>query len=338
MKLSVDEMATLAMGCQGWHEHEGTWRPERLPKVMQPLYQQPNSALTRMLCTSGVRLRFVSNTRKLCVELVYGVACRAVYKFDLLVDGQRVSRTGFGPDQQPNESSPRWEGVIYEQAANEPATMRTFDLWLPHMAQVDVAKLEVDDDCVIEPAPKLPLRWLVYGGSITQGIQSTLPTTHAYARVAIAKNVQLFNVALGGAWCDKQLAHTVPQGEFDVVSIAYGTNDFMTNRTPQEYHDNTRALVEKLLAQCPNIKVLVITPTTWVGRTEPNQNGHHLSDFRKALEPLSEISDQITVIHGTTVVPDDAKYFVDNVHPNDEGFVHYARVLEAWVDCVLGRA
>lgn len=337
MRLSVNRIAELAIGYQGWHEHEGAWRPERLPKAMQPHYQQPDSALARMLCTSGVRLRFVSNTRRLRAQMVFGVACRAVYKFDLLIDGQRVNTindTGFGPDT----FSPHWDGVLYEQGDNEPAVNRTFDLWLPHMVQMDVAALEVDDDCVIEPAPKLPLRWLVYGASITQGVQASLPTKHAFARVALERDVELSNVAMAGARCDPELTQSLPQGHFDLASISYGTNDFTTRRTPQEYHDNTRALAEKILAKWPNVKLFVISPTNWVGRTEPNEDGRHLEEYRKALEPLALLSDNVTVIHGSTVVPDDAKYYVDNVHPNDEGYVHYARVLGEHVDRALGRA
>lgn len=320
MQLSAQQMTPLALGYQNWLLHEGAWRPERMPKQMQPLYEVTNDARKRMLCTSGVRLRFDSDTTRLAIKLAYGIAVRAHFKFDLFVDGNRVKEVGFGPDNGDTV----WEGVIFENTQKQ---KRTFDLWLPHVAQADVISMEVDDNSLVQPAAPLPVNWLIYGGSITQGMVSTLPTRHAYAIAALQHDAQIFNLAVGGAKCELSLASLVPEGNFDLVSIAYGTNDFIVGVSLQEYHDNTRALVEKCLRKFPEAVVLVITPTPWVGRTEPNKNGQYLSDYRTALAPLAQLNKRVKVIDGMALVPDEEGMFVDMVHPNDEGFLHYGRVL-----------
>lgn len=328
MLILPEAMAAFATGCQSWLEHDGSWRAVRMPKNMQTLYVDNHDANRRMLCTSGVRLRFESDTTKLHVALVYGLAVRRQFKCVLLVNGQPMHDAGFGPEH----GDTTWQGVIFE---NPKKQKRTFDLWLPHCAQVDVTSLEVDDNCVIQPALALPLKWLIYGGSITQGMESTLPTNCGYPPVALKHDIEMYNLALGGAKCEKELASLVPDGDFDLVSIAYGTNDFIQGHTTQQYHDYTRGLAQACLAKFKKATVFVLTPTHWVGRTEPNKNGNHLQDFRDALTPLGDMDERVKLIDGKTLVPNEAEMFIDMVHPNDKGFAHFSRVLGEHVQAAI---
>lgn len=329
MRLFPEVIANFATGCQGWEWHEDVWRPERMPKIMQPLYEKNEGAKVRMLCTAGVRLRFVSDTTRLHIEIAIGVSARTIFKCDLLVDGKRVSETGAGPDERVE----RWDGVIFE---NPQSKNRTFDLWLPHCAQADIVEMQVDDGCFIEPADALPVRWLMYGDSISQGMQATMPTRTAFGIAALANDAEVFNLAIGGAKADKELATTVPDGQFDIISIAYGTNDFNGGFPINEYRANTKALLEKILEKFPQTPILLITMLTWASRTEPNKNGVTFADYRSSIDSLADMSEQIHLIDGSTLIPDDEKMFVDCVHPNDAGFAIYGKLLSEHVSRVLG--
>ena len=335
MRLFPEVIANFATGCQGWEWHEDVLRLERMPKIMQPIYEEPEGAKVRMQCTSGVRLRFVSDTTRLHIELAFGVWARPIFKCDLFVDGKRVCETGVGPD----EFTERWDGVIYE---NNHAKERVFDLWLPHTSQADVVEMQVDDDCFIEPAESLPVRWLMYGDSISQGMVSQLPTTSAFGIAALATNAEVFNLAIGGAKCDARLATTVPEGHFDLISIAYGANDFNGSYSLDGYAANTKALLENLLEKFPQTPILLITPLHWVAspsrvmRPEANDNGDTLDAFRDALKPLANINERITLIDGLTLVPKDEDMFVDNVHPNDKGFAIYGKLLAEHASKAIG--
>lgn len=320
MRLFPEVIANFATGCQGWEWHEDYWRAERMPKIMQPLYVGQAVSNVRMQCTSCVRLRFVSDTTSLSIELAYGVRARELFKCELLVDGQRVHSEGFGPDATVE----RWQGVIFE---NPKAQMRTFDLWLSDKCQVDVVEMQLDDACVIEPAEPLPIRWLAYGDSITQGMVSTLPTRNAVGIAALANQAEVFNLAIGGAVLAPELALTVPDGQFDLISIAYGTNDYHRSVPIETYQANAKALLEKLIEKFPLTPILLITTLTMINDAQLAINNVTLAQYRDCLQPLASLSSKIRQIDGRTLIADDQSLFVDKVHPNDAGFAIYGKLL-----------
>ena len=78
------------------------------------------------------------------------------------------------------------------------------------------------------------------------------------------------------------------------------------------------------------MKMLQIFAITPIWRKDMNEQ-RKFGDFRKIEEDIREIVKNIkniTVISGFDFVPKDEKYFSDlSLHPNDEGFMHYAENL-----------
>lgn len=316
MNISLNELNQFAIGCFGGDVENDVWHPRRLPEVMWPVYQT-EGALVRLHCTGGVRLRFTSDATSLHLSLRFGAAARQIFKGNLIVD--KSDKSTFGPDATQAE----WSGEIFASAEKR---LRLFDIWLPHLCRADVAGLEINENAIIETAPPLALRWLAYGDSITQGMTSQTPTQSHYARCALALDAEVCNVGIGGAKLDAALAETVPDDDFDIISIAYGTNDFNGSVPLEKYFSNTRQLLKALREkhQCP---IVLISPLLWVEREEANEQGNTLNDYRTALADLKDEDAEIYLVPGTELVPDEAKYFVDNVHPNDAGFEEYAQNL-----------
>ena len=267
-----------------------------------------------MECPAGVRLRFASDALEIKTALRFGEAARPIFTSSLLVDGKLHSI--FGPD----EHTSTWEGELFRQGQHE---QHIFDWWLPNMSRADISSLEIDDGAHLMPAPRLTRRWLAYGASITQGMMSSAPHLNFVARCALELEAEVFNLGVGGAALDLELSQALPPGDFDLVSISYGTNDFIKN-VPVEVHTaHAVALIQALRAkfQCP---VVVVTIPTWHGRTKPNDLGRTLDDYRCAMTSVTRQFEEVSLAPGDEMLPDEARFFVDNVHPNDEGFAHYA--------------
>jgi len=330
MKVGLDSLLPFAVGADRADVVHGAWRAHRLPAAMEERYlqqDQDDKFRIRFSCGSCVRLRFVSDTRRVRIGLRYGFEARAVYRGALRVDGGEVA---FGPETR----SETWDEVIFEQPT---ATKRLFDLWLPHLCQADLLGMEVDDRCTFEPAPALPLRWLAYGDSITQGMTATLPTRTVIARCALALNAAVQNVALGSAMLDNWLADTLPSGPYDLVSIAYGTNDHHKGAPSEVFQENARRLLAALTKKRPDCPILLLTPLTWANHPEANSIGLTMDDYRRALAPLAGEFQQVRLVHGDRLLPDDEQWFVDQVHPNDRGFALYAENLLPRLEAALGR-
>ncbi len=315
MQLTHQQLHAYALGLASSSTVENGWRPLRIPAGMVSLYERTEAFKTRMNCPAAVRIRFNSNTQSIKISLRFGARAREHFKSALIVDS--AAPMGFGPD----EYAPTWSGEIFQQ---KHAVPRTFDIWLPHMAQTDILSLELTDGASLAPAPALNLRWLAYGDSITQGMTSKLPTETAIARTAIALHANVLNLGIGGADLDHELHQTIPPEAYDIVTIAYGTNDYAHNITPETYASRARLLIAGLAQKQPKPSIFLLTPLTWVGQTGLNKAGHTLADMRRALAPIPDEFPQVTLIAGDALIPDDEKYFVDKVHPNAEGFALYA--------------
>jgi len=158
-------------------------------------------------------------------------------------------------------------------------------------------------------------------------MDASLPTFTAIGKCAAALDADVHNAAIGGAVLDSRLAEAVPQMDWDVVSIAYGTNDFNQGIPTRAFGENAFRLVEALIRAMPGKPVIIITPLTWAGGKTPNSAGLELEEYRSVLtEMLHGIRDAHIVL-GDGLIPDDTRWFVDGVHPNDAGMAIYAKNL-----------
>lgn len=312
MRLSPADFDRFALGLTGSEIVDGAWRARRLPAPMRPLYEAMEGSRIRMNCTSGVRLRFVSDTKNISLAWRYGPACRQVFRGSLVIDGQSHAHIG------ASEAQSAWDGIIFETTTRQ---RRTFDLWLPHMCQVDVIALDFDEGCTVEPAPALQRRWLAYGDSITQGMTASLPTLSYVGRCALAMNAQVFNLGVGGGKLIASLAETAPDIPVDVISIAYGVNDCNTSVPLADFEANTRNLLKALTARRPTTPIVLITPIPWLGTTDKHAA---LPTYRDVLARVAGAFPTVRVVPGQTLVPAEERCFVDGCHPNDTGFEHYA--------------
>jgi len=325
-RLTFDEIAAVACGCETVRQTEGAVQFHRLPDALAAHYRHDAGSRIRLECTSGVRLRFATTTRRIRIGLRYGDAARPFYRGELTVDGRAAGV--FGPDE-PAEAS---EDALSILADERPARV---EVWLPHLVRTDLLFLDVDEGADVTPSAPRGRRWLALGDSITQGMTAPLPTQTWVAQTATALGLDVRNYGIGGGKLEDFLADAELGWPYDLLTIAYGANDFNVGRPPEQVGANAARLLARQAAAHPGAMLVLITPLPWAGRSEPNPIACSLQDYREALTDASDARPSCFLIDGTSLVPDDTRYFVDNVHPNAEGMMLFARNFAAALRSIL---
>ena len=215
----------------------------------------------------------------------------------------------------------------------------------------------------IENALKSGLKWCALGDSITQGYYSYYDDTGnaAYkldgsvgwaSKVAKSKGYELTNKAVGGSGyvCirtadnpvknGKEVADSIDFTEFDLVTLAFGVNDWKYNcvlgninddvNSGTSMYSNMKYIIEKILTDNPVCKIIVITPincmvggnynTNW-GLGYAFSNNGTLEDIFKAIVDVCEWYgiEYIDMTHNSILNRHNiSKLLIDKVHPSEE--------------------
>ena len=95
----------------------------------------------------------------------------------------------------------------------------------------------------------------------------------------------------------------------------------------ETFRRNAELLLTTLSKVRPGKPIFLITPIPWLDAKGLNPVGLTLTDYRRALETAAARFPLVHVVRGETLVPEDAQFFVDNLHPNDRGMRLYAQNL-----------
>lgn len=320
-RVAMDAVKQVVRGCDHVLEEDGALVFRRLPAELGAHYAGP-AGQVRVECPAGVRLEFVSQTRVIRLGLRYGKEARRLYQGAIRVDGGEA--VSFGPESRTEPWMGNWSGTVFQ--AEEPRPRR-FQIWLPHLVRADLTHLEIEADCPLEPLPVRRPRWLAYGDSITQGMTARWPTDTYVGRCAAQLEADVLNLGVGGGTMAGFLAeHPIAWG-CDLITIAYGINDWSHAVTLEEIAGNTRALLSQLTRGHPGVPVLLLTPIPLMGRSEINSAGRSVQEFRAAITKAGSEFPTCRVVDGLTLVPADASLYVDGTHPNDQGMEAYAEAL-----------
>lgn len=326
MHIDLSLRPELVRGADRVENVDGRTCFHRLPPGMAPFYEAPEGRRVRLRCTAGVRLLFQTDSRFVRLGVEYGACARRLFALDIGVDNEPPRPIG-------DAQGAAWSETVFEHAEKR---LRRFCIWLPHCAEARLGTFEVEDGCRLEPLPMPAKTWLVLGDSISQGMTCTTPAKAVSALLAHRLGCELRNTAVGGERMQAFIGEQTRGIPADAVTIAFGTNDFNMAVGAETFAENARRLLDALLAGRPDFPVGLITPIPWAGRTEPNGKGEPLDAYRQALRAVAPDYPSVRLIEGADVLPDDAEFFVDRVHPNDRGMARYAETLEPHLRHLLG--
>lgn len=270
--------------------------------------------------SAGVTLDFISNTDHISFEAEFRKGSSRTYAtVDLLVDNvlfdsKKVASPG-----------------VYPFAFDLPQGEHRITLALPWSAETELRALTVDDGATLIPLEK-ELRILSIGDSITQGYVAEHPSMTYVSYFARALNAEVLNQGIGGYQFFKESLNGAPDWQPDVITLAYGTNDFHTLHSHEAFAAQAKEYITALCAAYPDTPILAITPI--YRGDKPLEERLPVKDysFAEAMEILREIyaaHPQIRVLDGLAFYPRPQDFFApDYLHPNDQGFLLYGRAVE----------
>ncbi len=277
--------------------------------------------------TAGVTLEFFSDTDHFSFDAEFE-PCTSRHEplIDLSVDGLLYDSKGVSDYGK------------YHFSFTLPKGEHRITLTLPWRCITRLSELTVDDGASLTPVEKCQ-RILALGDSITQGSVSDHPSMTYVSLMAQALEAEVINQGIGGYQFLKESLSGAPDWLPDVITLAYGTNDFSCIHRKDAFKAQVQEYVKTLVATYPNTPILAITP---IYRGDlPTQTIIEGKDytFMDAMEILKDIYKeypQITVLEGLRFFPQHQDFFVpDYLHPNDLGFIFYARAVEQAIKEIL---
>lgn len=263
-------------------------------------------------CTTGVRLDFHTDADKVRFT-VGGEDLRELnseknFKFEVLIDGLLS------------------DCVITEQgevAVQLPEGEHRLTFAFPSHVRGYLRRMEIAKGATLTPHV-YKQKILLLGDSITQGWHSRFDTLSYAWRAALALDADFLCHGVGGSYfypADFDGMGFAP----DLVTVAYGCNDYSTAQSEEELRNNMAAFLTPLLAAFPDARKVGILPIPRLSQSGEKPLGTFANCRRIIREEYA--ARNLEIIDGYELVPPLGELYTDHLHPNDIGFSLYAENL-----------
>lgn len=266
---------------------------------------------------AGVQLRLRTDANWVDLRLRVWGDTRPRVGLDVEVEGRRQA------SWREETTAPVLERRIFEQRDRSERALREIRVHLPLGLEVALEELVVEPGARLEPVAPAARRLLCLGDSITQGHAAGSAASTWAAHLARLRGHDLLNQGVAGhVWSPGFLA-AVPEVRPDLVTVAYGINDWSRGGGEQgapRVAAIARAAQDGLAALRPRIgsaRLVVITPL-WCDLAERAVNGCRLDDVRAAIAEAARAAGA-EVIDGAAILPPQAWWTADGLHPDDAG-------------------
>ncbi len=337
MKLDLSQIRAITLGAEEVTLENDGFHFYRFNRRQMEYYQasSPNDFYIKCFATSGVQLRFSTDSENLHLDLdVTPGSSRTYFSVDVFVNGNMLDSIDNLTDHLPQDyTTVKLPLGAYSKTFDLGKGSKDVCVYLPWSVCVVLKDLILDDGAKILPLkPKHKL--LAFGDSITQGYDAKHPSNKYITRLAGALDAEECNKAIGGEEFCPAIVEAEEGAAPDYIVVAYGTNDW-SHSTRESLIRRCEAVYTTLREKYPNAKIIAMTPIwrlDWQ-LDKPVGPFHDVEQIiRKAVANLENVS----VIRCFDLVPKDINYFADlRLHPNDAGFDHYFRNLYQAVSKVL---
>lgn len=310
--VTLEILKGITTGAVRIWEEDGWFRFSRFTRYQEKLLQQRGFA-PREQASAGMRLEFLTRGGELSFDFeVHPGSGRDYWGIEIAHDGLGMVHL--------QGKVPHSDHVCHQIPALEREIRVT--VYFPNLAALRIRNLQLPEDAAPYTRQK---KYLALGDSITQGYDAAHPNQTYVNLLADAWDASVLNQAIGGdVFCPENLD---PALDFapDIITVAYGTNDWtlqvLQSGAAGEYLD-------KLTMLYPGVPVFVLLPL-WREVEHELRGGITLQQGRELLASWAENRENVFVIDCHHFVPFLPEYFYDGVlHPNDMGYLYYARALE----------
>lgn len=282
---------------------------------------------------SNVTLDFITDSDTLALTYRWEESITPYLSMDLLVDGVL------------------WESFFKEDSGNKMAGFRLpegshrITLVFPWSVKFRLASLTLADGASLQtvggglcpnavseaPGTGDRLRILALGDSITQGYYALHPSLSYVGAMTRELDAECLNQAIGGfLFEDSVLDPALKNWKPDLITLAYGTNDFGFREGTEDFRTGVTGVMEKLTEFFPETKILGIMP---IYRNDSNFFARRFiknytpEESHKVIREVYGNYPNVTVLEDN-YFPHVADCFApDYLHPNDLGFGFYARAV-----------
>ncbi len=324
MNVGFDKIKELIKGVVYTEEKDGKLVLHRFTKEQEEAYKPYNTDFyKKTFGTAGVILEFITDSTTFALSAcITAASSRKFFSFDVYVNGNLVkTASGIMPTTQAD----------FEFSAELGEGKKNVTVYFPWSAAAQIYAVSLDDSAELTPIER-PYKMISFGDSITHGYDAKNPSFSYASRLADALRAETVNKGIGGEVFFPTLAKLKDDICPDYITVAYGTNDWShcnNDQGKERFDVNCKEFYKILSESYPNAKIFAITPI-WRGNFEKNTQVVPFSYIKEYISKVTAELPNVTVIDGFDLVPHEKSCFSPDVlHPNDEGFRHYANNLYA---------
>ncbi len=317
MFLSLDQIRRITFGALDVTiSADGYYIFHRMTKNIYAAYSPSVGDSLKCAATSGVKFDFFTDSQFFNFSFrVKSGSSRNFYYFDIYTDGVMTGHYG---------EREMWI-MKGEVKTTLPGGRHRVTVYMPCLASAELNNVELADGSEITPADR-KLKMLCVGDSITQGYDAEYPSLCYANLVADEFGANMVNQAIGGDRFHPEHLDAEMNFEPDIVTVAYGTNDW-SGSLKENFDSDMPRYFEKLAKMCPHAKIFVITPLWRADGNRVTKVGTFEGAVAQIAAEASRYSN-MTVIDGSKLTPRISAFYSDlKLHPNDIGFVIYAKNL-----------
>ena len=223
MKLNLTQIKDITLGAARVEERADGFNFFRFTAEQEELYKNRREEFyIKSFCTSGVRLRFRTDSRSLFLKTeVFRASTRNYFSFDLFINGQRVdSLNNFSNVELPKDYTqhpfPLGEfSKTFSLAEGE----KEVEIYFPWSVKAIVKEIALDDGAGIIPV-KPEKKLLCFGDSITHGYDALYPSNKYASQLADTLGAEEYNKAIGAEVFCSELAQTKEDFVPDLITVA----------------------------------------------------------------------------------------------------------------------
>ena len=314
MILNAQQLDTIIHNVLSYsYDESGRLHFHRFSEKQQQAYIEDSQEWEmKIKASASVTFDFITDSDYITLKFdLFSSSSQKIGSIDLYVDGV------FYANRYTEDLSIKLAGF------NLPAGQHRVTIYFPWSAQTVVNEVQLSDGASILPVEK-NLKMLCFGDSITQGYTSKFTSLSYVNQTARALNAELVNQGIGGYYFNEAtIDESILSYKPDIITVAYGTNDYSHCETIEEFAGPAERYIKKLAELFPDTKILGILP---IYRNDLNHQvkklyrRHSLDDARAMLKDWYESCPNGYVLEETGIPHIPEAYVSDFLHPNEFGF------------------
>lgn len=327
--MNFDLYKSVTSGAEYFEKTDNGVIPHRFSESEERVYSELHPDYLKKCNTpAGIKTEFRTDAR--CLELIFNareIMPRRYFAVDVFVNSERRGgiRNFDSPEQIQGNPTVELPLGTYGCRVDLPGGECEVRIVMPFDVNLEVTELALEGATFVTPIKRSRVL-LAYGDSITHGYDAFYPSNSYVNRLADMLDATVFNKAIGGEVFFPELLDAENKVQPDIITVAYGTNDHTRGKRAVTERD-CKLFYEKLRKKYPSAKIFAVSPI-WRRDADEQKPFGDFHDVEKIIaEAISDL-DNAHLIHGFDLVPHDTNLFADlQLHPNDEGFAHYAKNL-----------